>query len=93
MSKHKTKWFAANKNAPGWHAINWKGTIVEIISFLLLVFIFIFNASPYNLDAILWLACLLFIVTFLIIPMAFGEPNPRNQIIRRYLEYRKKRKS
>jgi hypothetical protein len=92
MIDKKDYWFEANKNNPGWHAVNKKGKTVEAISILLALFILIFNVSPFNLNIELWVAFALFLVTFIVIPVLKGEPNPRNQVFLNWWKPRKNSK-
>lgn len=93
MRTPKNYWYAANKNSPGWHAINKKGKALEAISILLALFIMIFDVSALNVTLELWIASLLFVITFIVIPAVKGEPNPRNQVFLNWWKPRKNSKS
>lgn len=89
MTDKKNYWFAANKSNPGWHATNKKGKVVEAISMLLGLFILIFDVSALNVTLELWIAFILFIITFIVIPAVKGEPNPRNKVFLNWWKPRK----
>ena len=84
-------WFEANKDSPGWHPINRAGKIADTVSIL-----FIFFAI---LGAVSWDLTFLFIYIAIVISANVllyklkAEPNPRNQIFRRYWERRKNKNS